>query len=507
MLIKSKPSKESLETVIISNYLDLFLGEKNFFRSPYYFVCGLSHALKRVGHNVTVILPWYRKIEESLKKLGISYTGKTERVLVPLDKGGSEDKEVEARFFDCGGIRTIFIYEPTLSDRDGFVLDPSTKFFFPDNLKRFVIFSKASLEALKVIPLRPDVIHVLGDWSSVAVVYAKILFKYDNLINKARLVFTIPSLEDQILLPPEQYSYLSLEWKYFSYEFLEFYGKVNIVKGGIVASDITTFLSESYVEEVTKADFGNGLEGVIIQKLNEGKIKGILPGIDTEVWNPKSDKELSKIGANYDITNLQNKAKAKKYLASKYGLQQDSIIFFFYGDLTEKSGISLVYEVFGEILKNYQSSLIVVGRGDDFRELSMSELQDNFKKKVVWLKDCTLGDLKYIISGSDVVLMPSMSEQDSILHMVSMVYGTLPLVRGVGILNDVVRDKINGFKFYNYSPSEFLAKVKEVCDIYFKDPKRWNKLQKAAMKSDFSWDNVAKIYVESVYKETKEGKK
>ncbi len=507
MLVRGKTSNEALETVIISNYLDLFLGEKDFFRSPHYFVCELSHALKREGHNVTVILPWYKKLDETLKKMGIYYTGKTERILIPMDRGGNEDKEVEARFFDCMGIRLIFIYEPTLSDRDGFVLDPSTGFFFPDNLKRFAVFSKASLEALKVIPLRPNVIHIFGDWSSVAAVYAKVLFKYDNLINRARLVFTIPSLEDQILLPPEQYSYLSLEWKYFSYEFLEFYGKVNIVKGGIVASDITTFLSESYVEEVTKADFGNGLEGVIIQKLNEGKIKGILPGVNTELWNPKSDKELSKIGANYNIDSLQNKVKAKKYLVSKYGLQEDSIVFFFYGDLTERSGISLVYEVFGDVLKNYKASLIVIGRGDDFRELSLAELQDNFKGKVVWLKDCKLGDLKHIISGSDVALIPSMSEQDNILHMVSMVYGTLPLVRGVGILNDVVRDRINGFKFYNYSPSEFLAKIKDVCDIYFRDPKRWSKIQKTAMKSDFSWDSVAKKYVEIVYKEGKESKK
>jgi|GEM_PF-2846981 len=507
MLIRTKDKREHLNVVLISNYFDFFLDEHNFFKSSFYFTCNFSHALKKAGYNITVILPWYKKLEEVIQKFGVSYIGKSEKLLIPLDKTGNEDKEVEARFFDCEGIEIIFIYEPTLSDREDFVIDSSTNFFFPDNLKRFAVFSKAAIESLKLIPLRPDVIHVFGDWSSIVAIYARILFKYDNLINRAKIVFTIPSLENQILLPPEQYSHLSLEWKYFSYEFLEFYGKVNIIKGGIVASDTTTFFSNSYVSEITKSDFGNGLEGVIIQKLNEGKIKGILPGIDYETWNPKTDKDLSKIGANYDTSNISGKNKAKKYLCSKYKLNENSLIFFFYGNLTDKSGISLIHEVFGDILKNYNTSLIVVGRGDDFRELSISELQENFRGKVIWLKDCTFNELKYIIAGSDVVLMPSMSEQDSTLHMVSMIYGSLPLVRGIGILNDVVRDKINGFKFYNYSPSEFLNKIREVCDIYFKDQKRWNKLQKAAMQSDFSWDNVVNEYVETVYKESKKVKK
>ncbi len=489
-----------LDIVIISSYIDYFVDDSNFFDFEKYFLCNLASALKEIGNSVTIILPYHKSVDLNrfFSKKEIIKSG---NVIISFDRDGRDEREVKFNVFACKNIQVIFIEDPMIFDRDGFLSEPTNGIFYPDNLKRFSIFARSSLETLKVLPLRPDIIHVVGEWGSISAIYYKILYKYDNFFRGSKVVFTIPSLNNQILFPPDQYSSLGIDWKYFSYEYLEFYGKVNIVKGGIVFSDLLTFCSNSYIEETKKEEFGNGLEGVIRKGIEENKIRAVVPGV-VDAYNPKTDPYLSKIGANYSKDNLLGKQKAKKYICDKTKIDSKTMVFLFFGDLVERTGISLVYEIFPDLLTKHDISIIIVGKGDAFREDSISDLVKQYPRKIAWLKEINKDEIITYIAGADIILMPSISESSTIKHMVAMKYGTLPLVRGVGILNDIVRDKINGFKFYEYLPNVFRDKVEEAIEFYFKNQKRWLKIIDTAMKSEFSWNNVAKEYYE-IYREIK----
>lgn len=498
--VGSKPLK-SLNIAIVSDYINHFSEDwYSVFSFENYFVCELSSSLKSLGNNVTVVLPFHKSLESSRKFKDITVVGGDEVVFPERD--GREEKKAEIKFCKCMDINLLFIREPSLSDRDGFVNDPNNGLAYPDNLPRFANFARSALESLKVMPFKPDVIHVVGKLASISVIYLKTLYRYDNFFRKCKVVFTVPSSEGVPLFVVDQYPSLGLDWTYYRYEYLEFYGKINIVKGAIVFSDVTTFCSPSYVEEARREEFGKGMEGVIAQKLNEGKIRAVLPGVSSR-FSPQNDGVLLKIGASYSKSEMENKKKVKSILCKRYKLSEEDIMFLFMGEFRENTGISLVYEIFSEILPKGRVSLLVVGKGDEFRESTINELVSGNRGRAVWLRDINPDEITLHIAGADVILIPSIMEASTILPMVAMNYGTLPLVRGGGILNDVVRDKINGFKFYEYSPTEFRFKVLEAMEIFNKNPKRWKKLVETAMRSSISWTDVAKTYVEEVYSETK----
>lgn len=493
--------KKSMNIAIISDYLDHFFDDPmKIFNFSSYFLCEFSRELQSQGQNLTVVLPFHKKIENSKMFKAMSYL-RSDEVILP-DREGKEDRKIEINFYNCSGVNVIFVKDPYLSEREGYIFDPANGMFYPDNLLRFSNLSRSAIESLKLIPFKPDVVHVVGKWASISSIYLKTIYKYDNFFAKSRLVFTIDSLEELPIFVVDQYPILGLDWSYYRYDCLEFFGKVNIVKGSIVFSDCIVFTSNSYVDEIRKEEFGKGLEGLIQQKFSESKIKSILPGISHQ-YSPQKDKVLSSVGFNYTRDNIENKKKVKNYIAKKHGFSPESLFFMFFGEFKENSGISLVYEIFSEILPKFNVSLVIFGRGDDFRENAIGELVNSYNNKVIWFKDFSYEDVILYLASSDVLLMPSVIESSSILPMVALVYGTLPLVRGVGILNDVVRDKINGFKFYEYSPTVFKEKILECYDMYYKNPKRWNKLVETAMKSEFSWSDTVKHYVEEVYTQTK----
>ncbi|MCX8029694.1 MAG: glycogen/starch synthase [Brevinematales bacterium] len=469
----------------------------NIFDFEKYFLINFASSLRDLGNNVVVVLPWHRSIDENFVSQNMVFQ-KSEKIVIS-EREGKDEREIEICFYEFLGLVFIFVRDPFIFDRDGFIYDPNNGLFYPDNLHRFAIFSRSALESLKVIPFRPDVVHVIGKWASIASIYLRTLYKYDNFFRKSGVIFTPPSLDGQPVFVPEQYSLLGIDWKYYSYDYLEFYNKVNIIKGAIIFSNLVTFTSVTYIDELKREEFGNGLEGLIIQMLSEGKIKSVLPGVSTS-FLPDTDQHLSSIGLNYSRDGLNKKLKLKSLVCKKLNFDESRILFMFFGEFTERTGISLVYEVFSDLVNKNNISLIIIGRGDGFREIAINEMAMSNPGKVCWIKNFDVRKISEYIGASDVVVVPSTVEPGTILHMVSMLYGSLPLVRGVGILNDIVRDKINGFKFYEYTPSDFRDKVLEVIDMYYKNPKRWKKIMETAMKSDFSWVRTARTYVDEIYK-------
>ncbi len=454
-----------------------------------------ASALKKFGYDVVFIAPFY-KFFKSPQQPKLEHFD-TVSIIMDREKIEAKVHKTKVSNFDV-----FLIEEQSISNLNGCVKDLETGVYFPNNLRRFSIFSRTALEALKVVPFRPDIIHVFSHWSGVLPILLKTAYQYDNFFKDTRVIFTFENVSNLSTYPAEQYRFIGVDWKYFSYEYLEFFGKVNILKGGIVFSDCSTTFSETYLLELQKSQGSEGLDGFFKEKVSQGVIKAIPIYPDMSMVSPEKDIYLSKLRLNYSIDSLGNKKKVKEYLYKKFNMQlsqSQDILISFIGEISEQKGISLFYEVIGDFLSRENIKLIIVGKGDDLHEGVIKELQNLYPKNVGFLKTFDEETIYTTIAGSDMILFPSFLEPYEFLHIVAMKYGTVPVVRGTGILNDIVRDKINGFKFYEFIPSEFKEKLNEAISIFLENPKRWQKIQLQGMKEKFDLTQQVEKYVKEVY--------
>jgi len=428
----------------------------------------LPLALEKDGQEVIIIMPRYKAIQESKFKIqrlkeGISYaiTGKN--------------------------IKVYFIENDVYFNRDGLYGDKTGD--YPDNLDRFAYYCKRALELLREINFRPDVIH-LHDWQACLIpVYLKNLYLLDAFYKNIRTVLTIHNIGYQGLFPKEQFPRLGLDWSLFTIEGLEFYDKVNILKGGMMFSDIINTVSQTYSEEIQTKEFGFGLEGVLNKR--RMSVFGILNGLDYEIWNPETDKFIAK---NYSLKDIKDKAKDKEDLQKHCNLpaKADLPLFGIVSRLAEQKGFDILAEGIDAICKmNLQ--LVILGTGDLKYHLIMEEMVKKYPQVIsLNLKfDDPLAHKIY--AGSDVFLMPSKYEPCGLGQLISLRYGTIPLVFKTGGLADTV-NKDNGFVFDRYSKDELIRSIENAVAA-FKNKRKWDTLVNKAMKCNFSWDASAKKYV------------
>ncbi|MCF7876942.1 MAG: glycogen synthase, partial [Candidatus Omnitrophica bacterium] len=291
----------------------------------------LPLSLAALGHNVKIFMPWYKGIEP------------------------------DKHFDDFGiinhqGVEVVFIKNDHFFKRD--YLYTTSQGDYPDNLERFSFFSRQVLKALKELNFAPDIIHN-NDWqTSLISVYLKVFYKNDDFFQNTKTVLTIHNLVFQGIFDKKHFSCLDIGWDYFNMHFLEFWGKINLLKGGIIFSDTITTVSPTYAKQIQKKEFGCGLEGVLKEK--KENLTGILNGIDYNVWNPKSDKLIYK---NYS-QSLKKKSENKLSLQKEAGLAQDKnfLLFGMVSRLTEQKGLDILTEAIDSILD--KSQLIILGLGD-----------------------------------------------------------------------------------------------------------------------------------------------
>ncbi len=449
----------------------------------------LPAALASLGHQVFVVLPLYRSVKEG--SYGIKPYDRT--LSVPF-KG----QQLKAGVFSVKKGRNVhfyFIQRDEFFDRSGLYGTSEGDYF--DNAERFIFFSRAVLELGTSMGFPPDIVHC-HDWQTGLVpVYLKNLYKNDSVLKQAKSVFTIHNLAYQGVFPKEKMAVSELPLELFSMRGLEYYGKMNFLKGGIVFSDIITTVSEKYAQEIQTPDFGYGMEGVLRDR--RGDIYGILNGVDYTSWNPRTDPHIA---ARYDRKSLTGKKKCKDELKKIYNLKgsQDIPIIGIISRLADQKGFDILSGALNDLMR-LDLYLVILGTGDARYEKQYAALAKKYPGRL-GVKIAFDNVLAHKIeAGSDMFLMPSKYEPCGLNQMYSLKYGTIPIVRATGGLDDTIQrfdpetGEGNGFKFSAYSPQALLEETQRAL-VLFQDKKAWTTLVHKAMTMDFSWKKSALKYGE-----------
>jgi starch synthase len=444
----------------------------------------LPKELKKLGTEVRVILPNYSLISDKFKQS------------IQFEK--SIDVQVGMRRQYCG------IYT---SEHDGityhfidneYYFNRHSLYGHDDDGERFSFFSKAVLECIPHLDFLPDVIHS-HDWHTAMVNFLlNAHYRDDPMYTDIKTVYTIHNLQFQGIFPYEVMSeLLGLDHHYFNSEQLEFYGNVNFMKGGIVASDIVTTVSPTYKDEIQHPYFGERLDG-FLRKYSH-KLIGIVNGIDDSVYNPRADHDIS---VSYDKDSLEGKAENKQVLQQHFGLpeKESTPIIAMVTRLTSQKGLDLVLHVFHDIIQE-DVQIIILGSGDHHYENFFNQMGLEYPDKVRVYIGFNEALAHQIYAGADLFLMPSQFEPCGLGQLIALQYGTVPIVRETGGLNDTVQSynestkEGNGFTFKNFNAHDMLYSIRRAIYFYHQD-ENWSRLVQNAMSQDYSWLQSAKEYNE-----------
>jgi starch synthase len=461
-------------------------------------VGALPRAMSESGHDVSVFLPKYGSID--VDGYGFKSMGGEGTFDVPM---GDSAETVELWSGSMPGADAVAVYlvgHDGYFDREGIYVDPETRHGYPDEVERYALFSRAIIEAARKLGLGPDVLHLNDHHTAMAAVYLRELYGGDDKLGDPGVVFSIHNLGYLGQFGKERLPGLG-----FSEDLcvpgspFEYNGTVSTLKLGVEFADYVNTVSERYAEEIsTLPEYGLGLEGVLAEKRDAGRLAGILNGVDYAVWDPSVD-EL--IPARYSPDDLTGKAVCKKALMDASGLVggEELPLIGMVSRLADQKGFDLLSEKADEIVE-LGASLVVLGTGQEEYHRFLSKLAERHSGRVAaHLKfDNVLAHL--IEAGSDMFLMPSRYEPCGLNQMYSLKYGTVPIVRATGGLADTVTDNGEGspgtgFVFEEYAADAMFEAVARAVEAYG-DRESWLGIVRRGMALDFSWGASAGKYVE-----------
>lgn len=449
----------------------------------------LPMALARLGHEVKVVMPRYGVVDE--KRQPLKSRGE---FLVRLVR-----KDYPFTLWTCqlpdSPVEVLFLSHDGLFGRPGLYQEKGKD--YPDNLERFAAFSRAVLEVPKIMNWRPDVLHG-NDWQTAPVfAYRHAHFSADPLYRKIGTLFTIHNLGYQGLFPGSEFPKLGLPPDYFEPAALEFYGKVNLLKAGLVFAGVLNTVSETYSREIRSPEFGYGLEGVLQSRRSD--LFGIINGVDYQQWNPAHDPAIAQ---PYDVRSLKGKRACKEALQKECHLPVKEVpLIGMVTRLTPQKGVDLVIEVLDELMR-LDLQLVVLGAGEPEMEQKLKSAMRRYPEKLSVRIDFDEPEAHRIEAGADLFLMPSRYEPCGLNQMYSLRYGTVPIVRKTGGLADTVIDATpsrleagtaTGFVFGPANSHELLTTVRLALKTY-REKNLWYRMMRAGMAADFSWDRSAKEY-------------
>ena len=451
----------------------------------------LPKALKKLGHNIIVVMPRYYKIDKS------KLTHIPGALGVPMGVMGELWAGVYSSYLPNSEVPIYFIDYEEFFGRSGLYDENGNA--YKDNDNRFIFLSKSAFMLCKKLDFTPDILHV-NDWHTATMpTLAKTRFVHD-FANTAT-VLTIHNLQHQGEFFKGAVDVLEIGWEHFNPMEFESHDTFNSLKGGIANADAVTTVSKKYAQEIQTKEFGFGLENHI--KAHNTKLFGILNGVDYDEWNPTIDKHITK---KYSIDDMSGKKECKKALQRHFGLKIDDKIplIGFVGRFAEQKGISLIAEIMHR-LKDLDLQVVMLGTGEKWAEFFFSDQAQKHKHRFgvhIGYSDTLAHQIE---AGSDMFLMPSLFEPCGLNQIYSLAYGTLPIVRATGGLDDTIEnfDKksstCNGFKFYDAKADALYNTIKWAVDIYINHKEDFEKMQKRAMKMRFDWIKSAKSY-EEVYR-------
>jgi starch synthase len=466
----------------------------------------LPRALDRRGHQVAVVMPYYRSV-----RLGRELD---RAAVIPVPIG---DRTLACRLYRStlpgSDVPIFFVDQPEYFDRD----DPASgkgiyqqsmpggyKADYPDNAERFTFFSRACLELIPALGFVPDVVHA-NDWQTGLVpVYLDQVFRPRPEYAHVRSVFTIHNIAYQGMFGRDVMRITALPGYLFNHKQLEFHGHFNFLKAGIVFADAVNTVSPTYAKEITTAEYGCGLEGLL--RANRGKLSGIVNGVDYDVWNPATDPHLP---ANYDgETVFDNKPVCKAELQRRLKLpESDRPVLGVVARLVSQKGIDLVLSAAPGFL-DLGCQIVILGEGDPEFHHQLTGFRDKHPQQVGVYLGFDEGLAHLIEAGADLYLMPSRYEPSGLNQLYSLKYGTPPVVRATGGLADTIVNASDenmtagtatGFIFQAYTAHALYETVKWALKLYRDRPSDFRKVVRTAMAQDWSWDRSAAAY-EALYR-------
>lgn len=452
-------------------------------------VGALPKALAARGHDVVVILPKYSSIDGA--RWGLR------PFINPLGVWMGDSEEWCGSFTETSaGVRFCFIESDKYFDRHGLYHDAEFH-DYRDNARRFGFFTRAALQLCRDMGFAPDIVHA-HDWqTALAPAYLKIWHWDDDMLGGAASVLTIHNIAHQGKYDRADYAYLGLQWGNFTADKFEDLGGINLLKGGIYYADLVTTVSPTYADETRGAIGGNGLGPVLTDKGD--RYWGILNGADYEHWDPMIDTLLP---TPYGVDDLAGKAVCKAELQRRMALDAapDVPLIGVVGRFVEQKGFDLLARSIEDIVNSMRVQFAILGAGDKGLEWTLGPLPGRYPGRIGSFIGHNEELAHWIEAGSDFFLMPSRFEPCGLNQLYSMKYGTLPIVRATGGLNDTVEqyDEATGagtgFKFFEPSPLAVYYTVGWAVSTYYDRPHHMRQMIAAAMAQDFSWKRSADNY-------------
>jgi len=447
----------------------------------------LPHALQHIGHQVTVILPFYRRhlfannIQSTPLNKSIEMWADNTQRMCPLHEAIVD------------GLRFILIEQDDLFDREGLYGPPGGA--YEDNLLRFLLFDRVALEVAAQLGSPVDILHC-HDWQTGMIpLLLKTQYQRHPAIANAKTVYTIHNLAYQGVFPSSWIHRLGMPSHYYHLNGYEFHHQINCMKGGIESADAITTVSPSYAEEIMTPEYGCQLDGFLHNHAD--RLTGIVNGLDIENWDPLTDINLA---ANFGTGKIAGKKLCKKALQEHCGLtvSADTPLLTLISRLAEQKGIDLLLanaQVWLE--RGYQ--LAILGSGDAHSEHALHQLAASNPQQMFFHRGFNEVLARQIYAGGDIFLMPSRFEPCGLGQLMSMRYGTVPVVRATGGLIDTVVDysadkaKATGFHFADASPAAFDKALEQAVTVY-RTPTNWSKIRNNALQRNSSWEASAATY-------------
>jgi starch synthase len=462
----------------------------------------LPKALRALGHDVRIVMPRYYAIDREKYALKLLVGG----LGVPCGVLGEIWAGVYEGLLPNSDIPVYFIDHEGFFGRGG--LYEENGYSYLDNDSRFIFFSRAVMQLAKKLRFHPDVIHA-NDWHTAAIpMLLNTLYAYDDDFAHTGSLLSIHNLQHQGRFYKGAMEALSIGWNHFNADEVEEYDGINLLKGGIVHADAISTVSRKYADEIRSAEFGWGLEGLIGKY--SYKLHGILNGVDYEEWSPAIDPYIAQ---TFDSDSMEGKKVCKRALQQSFGLpERDEVpVIGLVGRLVEQKGIELIVHAI-HALMHMEIQIVLLGAGEKWAEHFFSDIAGRYPDKF----GCYIGyrnDLSHQIeAGSDLFLMPSLFEPCGLNQIYSLRYGTLPIVRATGGLDDTIENYHNdgkhgnGFKFYDATPNALINTIGWAVHTWYNDKEAFENMQRNAMERRFDWYHAAKEY-EDLYYRIKAGRR
>ena len=462
--------------------------------SPYARTGGLGEAVASLakyqaasGIPVTVFMPLYSVVRErvELQPVGPAYT---------LTVGPRTET---ARLYESvtpaapGTPRVLFVENQPYFDREHLYGDATGD--YPDNGRRYALFARAVLVALpRVLPQPPSIVHA-HDWqTALASIYLKAEFGAHAYYEGIRAVLSVHNAGYQGHFPASAIADLGIPPALYNYRQLEWHGRVNLLKGGLVFSDLAITVSPTHAHELRTEKGGFGLDGVFVAMRD--RLVGIVNGIDQDVWNPATDP---KIPRRFTSDALTGKKRCRIALQRATGLSRwQAPIFALTARLVSQKGLDLILGDPGYFA--FDAQYVFLGHGEARYEAALTELAERAPSRIAVELNFTDDFEHLLLAGADMCLMPSLYEPCGLTQMRAQRYGTIPVARRTGGLADTIEDGVTGFLFDEYTPADFMRAAMRSVDQY-RDAEGWSEMMREAMARDFGWDKSAARYL-SVYR-------